>query len=157
MVSVSVLASVCVGKTEEESECCGLYLCWWLFVCSVKVSNHSELTVKQLWNAQVLVEDERKEGKTRRTTRSKAAVWIFVRFILEHLACVWYLLLCLEEALDHYQVLVSGWSWGISNLGVMFSEPLLNQHKVIPVTALRGCLIEKRWWYIWRRHEIFRN
>lgn len=33
---------------------------------------------------------------------------LFVRFILEHLACVWYLLLCLEEALDHYQVLVSG-------------------------------------------------
>lgn len=34
--------------------------------------------MKQLWNAQVLMEDERKEGKTRRTTRSKAAVWIFV-------------------------------------------------------------------------------
>lgn len=56
-----------------------------------------------------------------------------------------------------YLQLVSGWSWGISNLGVMFSEPLLNQHKVIPVTALRGCLIEKCWWYVWRRHEIFRN
>lgn len=34
--------------------------------------------------------------------------------------------------------LVSGWSSGIQSLGVIFSQAVLNQHKVIPAAATRG-------------------